>query len=243
MNSSSSNPMTEAIRLTTRTIDRRAASHRNLVITVVAIVLFSIITAGIMMSWLPLIGILSLAPVCGLFFYWDTHTVYLWQKQILKLWQGDVLDLNMFSKAIATISTLPQHTLKGMLITLPITDNFTEGIAITLNYRPAVVAIFNTIAACQKDYVLNFTLCSLFVIVTISCALIQGSSYLLIVLIFAIPLFQIGKRVCLIRLSRFKHEIKNKKENDFDIRQFIKIADNLDWGNIPEKQKKYFLFH
>jgi len=242
MNSSSSNPMKEAIRLTTRTIDRRAASHRNLVITVVAIVLLSMITAG-MMFWLPLLGILSLAPVCGLFFYWDTHTVYLWQKQILKLWQDDVLDLNMFSKAITTIPTLPQHTLKGMLRTLPCTDNFTEGIAITLNYRPVVVAIFNTIAACQKDYVLNFTLCSLLSIITLIFASIECSSYLLIVLIFVIPLFQIGKRVSLIRLSRFKHEIKNTKEKDFDLRQFVKIADNLDWGNIPEKQKKYFLFH
>ena len=194
-----------------------------------------------MMFWLPLLGILSLAPVCGLFFYWDTHTVYLWQKQILKLWQDDVLDLNMFSKAIATIPTLPQHTLKGMLGTLPGTDKLPDGITITLNYRPAVVALSNTITTCQKDRILNFTLCSLVSTIIIIYSSVQRSWYSLIPLIFVTLVSQAGKRLSLIRLNCLKNEIKNKDDKEFDLRKFIRMANTLDWGDLPEKYKKAIL--
>ena len=241
MNQSATNPIKEAIKLTTQTIDRRAASHRNLVITVVVIVLASIISAGIKMSWLPLLGISLLAPVCGFFFFWDTHTLNHWQKKIFEMWQKDNLDLNILTQAIATIPGLPQHTLQGMVNTLPTADNLPDSINIPPNYRPAVATTLNTITKYQKNLILNFTLACSLVIISLIYATIQRSWLPLISLIFIIPLFQAGKRFNLIKLRQLKKKIKKEKEDNFDLNQFIKIADNLDWEPLSEKNKKAFL--
>jgi len=241
MNQSATNPIKEAIKLTTQTIDLRAAFHRNLVIAVVVLVLVSILSAGIKMTWCPLLGILLLAPVCSFFFLWDTHTLNHWQKKILKMWQQNNLDINVFSQVIATMPVLPQQTLQGMVNTLPTADNLPDSINITPNYRTAVATTLNTITKYQKNLILNFTLACFLVTISLIYAVIQRSWLPLISLIFIIPLFQAGKRLSLIGLRKLKKIIKKEKKDNFDLNQFIKIADKLDWEPLSEKNKKAFL--
>ncbi len=58
----------EAIKLTTDTINLRAARYRNTVIIVVIVAFASVITAGIQMAWQPLLGFFLIVPVAGFFF-------------------------------------------------------------------------------------------------------------------------------------------------------------------------------
>lgn len=59
--------ITEAVELTTATINIRAARYRNTVIIVVIVAFASLITAGIQMAWKPLLGFFLIVPVAGFF--------------------------------------------------------------------------------------------------------------------------------------------------------------------------------
>ena len=116
MNATESVPgFKEAMRLTTHTIETRTARFRNTVIAIVVVGLISMASAGVLMSWLPLLGFLLLVPLCGTFLYLDMRLVSDWQKRILEMWLQESLDLGIFSNAMVTIRSLPSHTLHGML--------------------------------------------------------------------------------------------------------------------------------
>ena len=98
-----------------RTLGRRAAWYRNLVVAVAALVLGSVawaLAAG--RAW-PLAGLLLLLPSCLAFVLNDRRLVRGWRHEILGLARDGGLDLNAFLSVIPEIRTLPGRTLRGML--------------------------------------------------------------------------------------------------------------------------------
>ena len=109
----------DALDLTTQTIDRRAYRYRNLVVLVVLVGLVSGIGAVVLLSGLPLLGLLLLLPLCGGFHYLDSVLVNRWGNRLLQMWAEEELDLDAFVESIAAIRLLPPATLGAMLDTLP----------------------------------------------------------------------------------------------------------------------------
>ncbi len=109
----------DALHLTTRTIDRRAFHFRNLVILIVAVFLGFVIGAIVERSFQPLLGWLTMIPLCGGFLILDNYLVGRWRRTILALWTDEALNLDDFLASISSLRMLPKATLDAMLATLP----------------------------------------------------------------------------------------------------------------------------
>ena len=96
----------------------RAARFRNLVVAVVAVVGACLSCAAVLVSWKPLLGVLSLVTVVGAFLWADDRLVDDWRRKIADLWVHQGLDLDIFAKAMGGFPCSPRALL-GMLGTLP----------------------------------------------------------------------------------------------------------------------------
>src|SRR5262249_41620457 len=90
----------DAIGLTTRTIDLRAKCFRNLVIGFAIAMLGCVVWATTLWSWIPLLGLALLVPLCSTFLCLDTCVVHHWRQQILELWVQEQVDLDSFCDTI-----------------------------------------------------------------------------------------------------------------------------------------------
>ena len=104
-----------AIDLTTTCIARRASTFRNQIVSIVVVTLVVVITA--IVFYLPrlLIGLLTLAPLCGLFLCQDAKLLVIWRSTMLKMWGRPDIDLLPFSHAMRAVPHLPETTLTSML--------------------------------------------------------------------------------------------------------------------------------
>ncbi|HMB91051.1 MAG TPA: hypothetical protein VKP65_09410 [Rhodothermales bacterium] len=114
--------MDEAVQHTLRVMERRSRWFRNMVIAVVMIPVASGVWALVAGSWLPLLGLLVLVPVCVLFLLLDVRALQQWQRYLFARWQDGSIKLDVFAHAIDAMPKLPKHTLKAMLDTLPTQD-------------------------------------------------------------------------------------------------------------------------
>lgn len=111
--------MDEVIQHTLRVLERRSRWFRNVVIAVVLIPVASGVGALVAGSWLPLLGLLVLVPVCILFLLLDVWVVQQWQRFLFARWQEGRIKLDVFSHALDAMPQLPKHTVRAMLNTLP----------------------------------------------------------------------------------------------------------------------------
>jgi hypothetical protein len=110
--------MQEALNATFRTIERRAKLYRLVIVLVAAIPLSAVLAAAISRSWIPLIGLVLVIPVTGLFHLLDGRHVRLWRREIVELTAASALDLARFTKALSSMRMVPQQTVQGMLASL-----------------------------------------------------------------------------------------------------------------------------
>ncbi|HUQ84050.1 MAG TPA: hypothetical protein VM076_23065 [Gemmatimonadaceae bacterium] len=129
-----------AIEQTTRVIERRAKSFRNLIVAVVIVGLGSVVWGIVARPSLGVAGLLLLLPACGVFFYVDAILVRDWRSAILTRWVERELDLSAFRDAIRANPSLPSNTTAAMLATLPRTDSLVAERAIASPTRQAVDA-------------------------------------------------------------------------------------------------------
>lgn len=234
--------ISEAMRLTTYTINIQTSIFRNLVITVVVVSLISLIWAAIQRSWLPLLGVLLLAPICGAFFFYDIHLIDRWQQQILAMWEQENLDLDIFTQAMTTISALPQHTLRGMRGTLPTKDKVSCGGNIPQSFRHAVAMTLKTINGCHKDRTVCVTLAWTLGLASPALAAIQWSWLPLLGFLLVIIIISVGKWLSLSRLGSWSKQILGaKQEQGLDIKKFVEIAGQLEWDPISDKKQEQLL--
>lgn len=181
-----------AMQLTTGTIDRRAALFRNLVIGVVAMALIPALWALIQLSWIPLIGLMGIIPLCVAFLCLDIRKVDQWQIKILAAWRQGELDLDLFSHTMATLRTLPMDTLNGMLATLPIQAISESGQIISDDIKSMVSRILKTINRYHFYRTAAIGMAVSFGLAELVAALILWSWYPFIVFIgsiFCIPIY------------------------------------------------------
>jgi Phage tail baseplate hub (GPD) len=75
---------------TTYNLGRRLVSLRKLAIAVGMIFLVAMVVSVALRFWQPLVGLLSVVPLCGVFWCRDTTRVGRWQELILGLWSEEL---------------------------------------------------------------------------------------------------------------------------------------------------------
>jgi hypothetical protein len=116
----SKNPaVLEAINATLRSIEQRGRVYRNIVICVSLTFILSVLLAVGLWSWRPVIAMLFLLPISGLFLVLDGRQVRCWQANILQLWQFRGLKIEEFETVILSLGNVPRHTVEAMLAILP----------------------------------------------------------------------------------------------------------------------------
>jgi hypothetical protein len=244
MTGSNSTPtINDAVRLTTRTIERRTSSFRNLVIAVVAVTFISAVWAGAQLSWRPLLACLALFILLyGVFLYRDSHFVAQWQQQILGMWIQQHLDLKIFAEAMNTLPTLPSYTLQGMLRTLP-TKELAPSVDTTgLATRKALAMTLQTINRCQNDRTVSYTSAYTLGLASIALGAIQWSWLPLMGLLSVLPAVGGSKRLISARLRRWKRQILDMyRQQGLELNGFVQIAAQLDWAAIPEAKRDALL--
>ena len=240
--SNSTSPFKEAMSLTTQAIEKRVKWFRNLIISVVAVALTSLILALIQLSWQPLMGLILFVPLCGVFLYLDSHLVNHWQERILQMWvQGD-LDLTIFYNSMLTIRMFPQRMFQGMLKTLLINNQFIDSGNLNQEVKKSLVHTIQTISCCQNHKIVFFSLAYTFALICIAMAGIL-KSWLPLFGILLVPLL-LGmsnwfNSLKLRHLRRHFLEINRQEKEKF--KYFIEAVSQLDWGSIPEKKKAQLL--
>jgi hypothetical protein len=109
----------DAINLTLKTIEGRARLYRKIVVCVSVTFVAALILAAGLRSWQPLVGLILLVPVSGAFLAIDSRKVRSWQTSMLQMWRVRGLDLGEFERLIAKLGHVPVHTVRGMLMVLP----------------------------------------------------------------------------------------------------------------------------
>ncbi len=222
--------------LTTRTIDRRAALFRNLVIGIVTVTIVPGLWALIQLSWMPLAGLLFILPLCVTFFCLDIKKINQWQIQILAAWHLGVLDLAVFCQAMSTLRTLPQGTLNGMLGTLPIQVVTETGQNTSDDIKSIVSLTLKTINQCQFFRTAAMGIAMTLGLGALVAAFIIWSWYPLLIWIVSIGIVAGHRWLQWIKLIRLKEKI-SKLGNGPDKHILMEIMTKLDWGAICEKRK------
>jgi hypothetical protein len=142
-----------AIDQSTKTIDTRARYFRNLIVTVVAVALVSIISAAVARTFSPLAGLLFLFPICGFFFVLDAKLLDNWRSHLFEAWIKKDIDLRAFCEAINAVPKLPKDTVHSMLATLPTAEDLLAEQKSSSSTREAVAAAFTGMHARQSDTV------------------------------------------------------------------------------------------
>ena len=111
-------PITVAVAATKSTIEARARGHRNLVVAVVVIMLTSLTLAFFFWPWMPLLGGISLIPLCAFFLWLDLRRVRCWQARVLELCLDDGLAFDVLTRVLSSDKRIPPTTLSAMLLSI-----------------------------------------------------------------------------------------------------------------------------
>jgi hypothetical protein len=230
----------EVVRFTANTINARMSYFKKLIISIVVIILASATWSVIQISWQPLLGLVLLVPLCGIFLCLDTYLIGRWQHQILGMWTQGSLNLGIFFDTMAKIRTLPLHTLNGMLATIPTVDDLLIENDISLDIRNALLATLQIINHCQIDRIIFATIACALGLGSLAFAVILWSWFPLPGLLSVIATVIIGRWLSFFRFRRLMQQISTINLQDADIKTFVNLAAQLEWGSITDKQKDGF---
>lgn len=103
------------INLTIAAIAKRVQNFRNQIVAVVVVSLVLVIAAAAFYSLGPLVGLIALVPLCGLFLSLDAKLLADWRAFVLTTWAQRDIDMFAFNHAMQAAPHLPEVTLSGML--------------------------------------------------------------------------------------------------------------------------------
>src|SRR5205823_10228692 len=103
-------------------LERRVGLFRRLVLAVGLVALAAVVGALAFWAWRPLLGLLLVAPLVGLFLAADALAVRRWQAAVLSEWAAGKLPLDGFRDTLAAVKQLPTATVLGLFDPLPTND-------------------------------------------------------------------------------------------------------------------------
>lgn len=217
----------QALQLTTAAIDRRAFHFRNLVVTVVLVVLGCLVAAAVQWSWRPLVGWFFLAPLCGVFLMVDNYIVSRWQTQLLAMWAEGELHVEEFAQSILSLRLLPGATLRGMLALLPASG---DGPPIDRLPRPArefVARLYSSFHQGARDYSAAFTVAYTVSVACAGWALVTWDWRPLWGCLAIVVAFVAARAMNALRLRRCREIIRDARKKGFDLQE---LAGSLAYG-------------
>lgn len=210
----------DALQLTTRAIDRRAFHFRNLVVLLVAVALGCGVAALVRWSWRPLVGWLSIVPLCGGFLVLDNFLVSRWQARILAMWVDGALHVEDFAQSILSLRMLPGATLRGMLAMLPASG---EGAPVDRLPRPArelLAQLYASFHQGPRDYSVVFSVAYTICVASLAAAMLKWD-WRPLVGCLAIPLALLaGHSLNLLRQRRCREIVDRARDAGIDLQRF-----------------------
>jgi hypothetical protein len=232
----------EAMDLTTATIDRRAARFRNLVVLLVILVAVSLLGAVLRLSWLPLLGLLALLPLCGFFIFLDTGLVNRWRQQVLEMWAEERLNLDGFTQAISSLRALPPQTVQGMLGSLPTKERTPAAAKPSPALRRALAATVNTIHRCENDWTGLVSIAYTLGVASLALAAVVESWRPLAGALLVAPVLAAAWGFKAARWRRWRRTVLAlHRRHGLEWTTFLPAANQLDWGSVPDRKKQRLL--
>lgn len=214
----------EALQLTTRTIDRRAFHFRNLVVLLVVVVAGCAVAALVRWSWRPLVGWLSVIPLCGAFVVWDNYLVSRWQARILAMWTDGALHVEDFAQSILSLRLLPGATLRGMLALLPASGDGPPVDRLPPATRAFVANLYVYFHRGAHEYSAVFTLAYTVAIAAIAWAILAWDPRPLAGCLAILAAFVAGRWLNSLRLHRCRELLRVAREAGINLQE---LAGNL----------------
>lgn len=128
---------------------RRTIRFRNLAVAVAILGLAAPIAAIAAGTWLVLLALLALLPLCAASFARDAALVARWRRAILDEWTTGNFDLDSFAAMFAAIPVLPARTLAAMLDPLPTRRRLGEEHRPPIHIRAAISDAVRAVDWCQ----------------------------------------------------------------------------------------------
>jgi hypothetical protein len=238
---SSQSPATtrEAMQWGVDAFGRRFVRFRNLVITFGLVVLLSLVASITLRSWRPLLGLLAVVPLCGVFWCRDMTRVCRWQTRILQLWCEDQLDLDVFTETLLSTPGVPHNLIGSDLDTLPTRSNGFPRMAPEL--RKAIALTIQALNRCQWDKTALVTLAYSVGLASLACSALTWS-FRPIVGCLLIPTLLGAFHVSAgLRLRHLHGRIVPLGAQGLDACEFANTAQRLDWGPISPRSKQRWL--
>ena len=231
-----------AIDLTTKTIDKRAKYFRNLIMTFIFIIAGSILLVIITKQYYVSFILLFLIPTCGLFFFYDNKLINQWRSQLFQSWIKKEVDIKNFCEAVNSISILPKQTLKGMLATLPPSDDIIKELRMGSATREAISIAIMAIHKYRTDLIALKTFYSAIATTALVTTLMFANWYPLLgfALIPTYPLLQRWLKHKRLR-SASKQIAAMQSAEEFDHQAYLELVTAFDWTPISQSEKTKFL--
>jgi hypothetical protein len=233
--------MDEALRLTKQTIETRSARFRDLVVLVVGLAAACLVCTLVLRSWEPLLGLLLLVPLAGVFVWRDASLVNDWRRGIAELWIHDRLELEIFSTAVRGIPIFPSGMLGGMLAILPTKERGVGTAAFSRAMREALAGALELIGRCQRDQTALSTLAYTIGLTSLALALLRHSWMPLAGLLLLVPIRSLGFRIAVLRFRPWWRRVRELLPRECERSAFIEAAGRLDWEPIPAATKRRLL--
>ncbi|MDJ0943336.1 MAG: hypothetical protein QNJ30_07720 [Kiloniellales bacterium] len=236
--------MNEPFEHTTATIHRRKVQYRVLVVVVALGVLGALAAAGVMGSARPLAGLLLLVPAWTGFLVLDGLAVGRWRTELLAAWVEGGLELRAFAQALGEVRVLPQSTLRGMFVGLPVPASPQDEARIPPRGRSALARLSDALRAAEAGRSLIPGLAASCVALSVVAA-VWGLSWL--------PLAGAGLAVPLLVLHPFWDRVVRRRyrrglraameglDDEGARTAVIAIAESLDWSRAPARLRDALL--
>jgi len=231
----------EALTLTLRLLDTRARRYRNFVIILLAVVFVSFVWATIQFSLVPLLGLLSLPCLCGVFFWLDAMSVNRWRTQILSFWLAGRLDIDDFRYALTSMKRLPKRTMETMLGSLPTREVVGTPVAGTPALREALATTLGCIHSCQAARAIAATAAWTVGAAAVAAAIMERSWGPCVGVVFVLPVWGVATLWKTLRFGHWKREVRGLYRNREGFPLFVEAAARLDWESIKTHQKERIL--
>ena len=222
-----------AIDQTAQTIDRRAKCYRNLIAVVTIVSLCSI--GGALAAWTlePLIGLLLIFPVCGLYFFVDGEILHGWRSQLIASWTIGELDFWAFRDAMRAASYLPKATLQSMVEILPSSPNWAMERAASERTRRALALVVAAIHRRCANTALVRVAASVMVVASVIFAVTLGVWYpmLFVAAIVPLPLLVVWMKWRQLRKLRTLI-VTACRDPEFNGEIFSGLLNHLDWSGM-----------
>ncbi len=230
------------INRTLKTTIDRAKNYRNLVVSLVLLVIVSAIIAIIYGPLLfPALALL-LFPLCALFYVKDARTLMRWQSGILSSWTAGHIELTAFRAAIKAVPDLPVNTLAGMLELLPSTSDLAAAHALSSKTRDAGAAVAMGVQARRVDGLILKALGTAMAAGAIVIAASLKAWTPLLLALAVLPLFGAAAAAGRMRVRQIKTYLDAARlDASFDPAAFALMLSNYDWRPFSPADKDSIL--